>query len=268
AIAVAATARLPRDLTAEDAVTAVMCTLVDRLTAGEVHNLVLALPPSISPLFTTCVRHRIGQPTTKLDRVEFLRRVAEHLAVTPAHAELVCELVFDAVRSELPDKLVDDIAHQLPKGLQELWLSGPRLEPVPEEATLGAADARLAIEEEIERATSLPESVTSDDAFSAVMGALAARLSGGEVRELSCGLPDTLRVLFDRVCEGRREEGEVYGRDELVRRAARELHVEADVALPIVRAVFRATKRILPGKATFDVTSQLPVDIRALWEEA
>jgi uncharacterized protein (DUF2267 family) len=75
-------------------------------------------------------------------------------------------------------------------------------------------------------------------------------------------------VLFDRVCEGRGEEGEVYDRDELVRRAARELQVEADVALPIVRAVFRATKRILPGKATFDVTSQLPVDIRALWEEA
>jgi uncharacterized protein (DUF2267 family) len=260
-------ARLPRDLPAEDAIAAVMCTLMDRLTAGEVHNLVDALPASLRPLFTTCVWHRTGQPTMKLDRVDFVRRVAEHLAVTPAHAELVCEIVFEAVRSELPEQVVRDVAHQLPKALQQLWLAQPHLERVSEEAILDTDDAKLAIEEEIERSAVLPKGVTSDDAFAAVMCALAGRLSGGEVREISAGLPETLRGLFDR-CSQHREEAEAYGRSELVRRVASHLAVDVNDAQPILRAVFRAVKRVLPHKATDDITSQLPVDVRELWEGA
>jgi uncharacterized protein (DUF2267 family) len=265
---VAASARLPADLVADDAIAAVMCTLMDRLTAGEAHHVIDALPVSMRPLFAACVRHRIGQPTLKLDHVEFLRRVAEHLGVTPAHAELVCEVVFEAVRSELSDKLVDDVAHQLPRGLQELWLAGPRVEPPAEEAILSSDDARLAVEEEIERSVALPPGVTSAAAFSAVMCALAARISGGETRELAFGLPMTLRGLVDRCTRHRAEEGEVFGHEELLRRVATHLLLEPSDAEPITRAVFRATKRVLPERVTVDIASQLPVDLRALWEGA
>ncbi|MBX3261776.1 MAG: DUF2267 domain-containing protein [Labilithrix sp.] len=263
---VAVNARLPRDLAPEDAITAVMCVLMDRLTAGEAHHLLEAMPASMRPFFSTCVRHRVGQPTQRLDRVAFLERVAEHLGVTPSHAELVCEVVFDAVRSELPDKLVDDVAHQLPRGLQQLWLAGPRFEPPPEEATLSSQDARLAIEEEIERSVALPPGVASIDAFSAVMCALAARVSGGEARELAAGLPVTLRGVVERCTLHRGEESEVFDRDELLRRVAAHLSIDPAEAEPIVRAVFDAVKRVLPEKATTDIASQLSVDLRALWE--
>jgi len=265
---VAKNAQLPRDLAAGDAIAAVMCTLMDRLTSGEVHHVVEALPASMRPLFATCVRHRTGKPTMRFDRVEFLARVAEHLDVTPAHAELVCEVVFEAVRSELPDKLVDDVAHQLPHGLQQLWLSGMRFEPPPEEVTLSSRDARLAIEEEIERSVSLPPGITSMNAFSAVMCVLAARVSGGEARELSLGLPDTLRGLVKRCSLHRAEESETFDREELLRRVGAHLAIEPSDAEPIVRAVFKAAKRVLPEKAVDDVGSQLPVPLRELWQGA
>ena len=265
---VSSSARLPADLAPDDVIAAVMCTLVDRLTAGETHYLFEALPASLRPLFATCVRHRVGQPTLKLDHVDFLERVAEHLAVTPAHAEIICEAVFDAVRNELPDKLVGDIAHQLPRGLQELWLTGRRVEPLPVEATLSAGDARRAVEDEIAEETELPEGVTSSDAFSAVMCTVAQRISGGEARELLLGLPATLRGLVERCALHRAEESEVFGGEELGRRVAVHLRIEPAQAEPIVRAVFGAVKRVLPTKANFDIGSQLPVDLRELWESA
>ncbi len=261
-------ARLPPSVSPDDAIAAVMCTLVDRLTAGEAHYLFEALPASTRSLFATCIRHRAGQPTMRLDDVAFLARVAEHLGVTPAHAEIICGAVFDAVRDELPDKLVSDIAHQLPRGLQELWLAGGRVEEAPAEASLSAEDARRAIEEQIATSTPLPDGVTSSDAFSAVMCTVAQRLSGGEARELLLGLPTTMRGLVDRCAVHRAEESEVFGLEELLRRVAEHLHIEPARAQPIVVAVFSSAKRALPAKATFDIGSQLPVELRDLWARA
>ncbi len=266
--AVASSARLPPEVLAEDAIASVMCALVDRLTAGETHHLFEALPSSMRSLFATCVRHRGGQPTMKLDRAAFLERVAEHLGVTPAHAEIVCETVFDAVRNELPDELVGDIAHQLPRGLQELWLSGPRIESRPAEATLSAVDARRMALEAIDDSVALPEGVMSADAFAAVMCSLSQRVSGGEARELVLGLPETMRGLVDRCALHREEEADVFGHDELLRRVAVHLQLDPGSVEPIVRAVFAAVKRVLPEKATFDIGSQLPLDLRDLWERA
>ncbi len=265
---IASNARLPSELAPEDAISAVMCALVDRLTAGEAHYLFDALPASMRSLFATCVRHRTGQPTMKLDRVDFLERVAEHLGVTPAHAEIICEVVFEAVRCELPDKLADDVAHQLPRGLQELWLvRRMRVEAPPAEATLAADEARRAIEEEIAAKAPLPAGVTSGDAFSAVMCALSQRVSRGEARELVLGLPETMRGLLERCAAHRSEESDVFGRDELLRRVALHLQLDPAEVEPIARAVFTAVKRILPEKAAFDIGSQLPVDLRELWED-
>ena len=261
-------ARLPSDVAPEDAISAVMCALVDRLTAGQAHHLFDALPAPMRSLFTTCVRHRTGQPTMKLDRVDFLERVAEHLGVTPAHAEIICEAVFEAVRCELPDKLAADVAQQLPRGLQELWLARRRVEAPPAEATLPADEARSAIAAEIAENTQLPAGVTSGDAFSAVMCALSQRVSRGQARELVLGLPETMRGLVDRCALHRSEESDVFGRDELLRRVAAHLQLELSEAEPVVRAVFTAAKRILPEKATIDIGSQLPVDLRDLWEDA
>src|SRR4051812_29405520 len=99
---VAATARLPSSLTVEAAVTGVMCVLTDRLTLGAAYELLRDAPRSIGAMFELCVTHREGKPTARLDRAKFIAKVADHLGVTPAHAELVCSAVFGAVRAELP----------------------------------------------------------------------------------------------------------------------------------------------------------------------
>lgn len=265
---VASSARLPPEVAPEEAIAAVMCALVDRLTAGEAHYLFEALPASMRSTFATCVRHRTGKLTLKLNRTEFLERVAEHLGVTPSHAEIVCEAVFDAVRSELPDQLVGDIAHQLPRGLQELWLAGLGPELRPWEATLSAEDARCVVEDEIQEQVPLPDEVSSSDAFAAVMCVLSQRVSAGEARDLLAGLPVTMRGLVDRCARHRSEEAEVFGREELLRRVADHLKLDANSVAPIVRAVFSAAKRVLPEKAVFDIGSQLPLDLRELWERA
>ena len=260
-------ALLPPEVTVEAAIAAVMCTLTERLTAGEAHELVDALPRTLRPMFVACALHRQGRPTMKWDRAEFLARVAGHLDVTPAHAEIVCEAVFEAVRSELPERLIEAITAQLPHGLKGLWLAVPPASPIPE-TVLSEDEARRVIEDATREAAPLPPGVDAADAFAAVMCALSQRLSGGEARDVLLGLPNTLRPLLDRCILHRSEPGAVFGRAELVRRIGEHAHIGPAAAEAIASAVFGAVKRVLPEKAVLDVASQLPGDILDLWERS
>lgn len=262
---VAVTARLPPDLSVEDAAGAVMGTLAERLTAGEARKLLDAMPPSLRVMVEPFVLDREGRPTTKLDRAAFIARVGERLGVIPAHAEIICEAVFQAVRRELPQEAVVHVARELPRGVAQLWLAVAPVEPIAE-ATLAADDARRLVVEEIESAVKLPRGIDGEDAFSAVMCAFSERLSGGEARDLLLGLPDSLRPLVDTCMLHRSEVGAVFGRDELLRRVEDHLHVDASRAEATVRAGLSAVKRVLPEKAVLDVASQLPADLLELWE--
>jgi uncharacterized protein (DUF2267 family) len=146
---VAARSALSPELSVDDAIAAVMCLLTERLTAGEAHDLLEALPKEVRPFFERCVVHREGEPVRKLDHAEFLDRVAEHLAVTPAHAERICHAVFEAIRAELSDEVVANVGQQLPRGLKQLWLGEPPPSaPVP--GPLSDEEVRRAVEEHIE----------------------------------------------------------------------------------------------------------------------
>jgi uncharacterized protein (DUF2267 family)/quercetin dioxygenase-like cupin family protein len=261
---VEAHASLPRHIPAAEAISAVMCTLTERLTAGEAHELLEALPRSVRPLFARCNGHRGRRPVAKLDRAEFLDRVARHLAVTPAHAELVCAAVFEAVSAELPPKLADDVAHQLPRDLQDLWLS-----PQPDalaSPVLTQDDAREVLEE-INTRIELPAGASPADAFTAVMCALCDRLSGGEARDVLLGLPASVRPLVEQCVVHRGETAAVFDRRQLLRRIGSHLGIDDDHAADLARAVFGAVKRVLPEKEVHDVTSQLPADLVELWLE-
>jgi uncharacterized protein (DUF2267 family) len=262
---VEAHASLPRHISAGEAISAVMCALTERLTSGEAHELLEALPRSVRPLFARCDGHRGRRPVAKLDRAEFLDRVARHLAVTPAHAELVCAAVFEAVSDELPPKLADDVAHQLPRDLQELWL-------YPQPYTLGSPvltqdDAREVLDA-IATRVELPAETTPADAFAAVMCALCDRLSGGEARDVLLGLPLSVRPLIEHCVEHRAEPSAVFDRAQLLRRIGAHLGASDHVAIDIARAVFAAVKRVLPEKEVQDVASQLPADLVELWRTA
>lgn len=242
----------------DEAISAVMCTLTERLTAGENHRLLDALPVPVRPWFERCVLHRDRQPVDKLDRAEFLDRIAHHLGITPAHAEILCTGVFTAIREQIPEKLVVDIATQLPHGIEELWLS----ENAPSPTTAGG---REAIEREIAKGLPPLRDVSAADALAAVTSALFERLSGGEARALFLSLPEDVRPVVDRTLRDREEAPEAFHREELVARVAGDLDCARSDAEAITRAVFRALQRAIPKRQIEDVGSQLPPELRELW---
>jgi uncharacterized protein (DUF2267 family)/rhodanese-related sulfurtransferase len=142
------TAELPAHASADAAIAAVMCVLTERLTAGEAHRLLGALPEPIRPVFKLCVQHRDAEPVQRRSRKELLEDVAEHLDVTPAHAERICAAVFAAVQDELPPRVVDDVTHQLPRGLRDLWRALPTDLPHPSPETGGAAPADADVDDD------------------------------------------------------------------------------------------------------------------------
>jgi uncharacterized protein (DUF2267 family) len=256
-------APLPAHVTPEAAVSAAMCALTERLTAGEAHDLLAALPSAVRPLFSRCVRHRHG-PVEKLDRAELVARVADHLGVTPVNAEAICRAVFQAVEERLSAEQARLVAHQLPRDLQELWRD-TRPMGAPTES---AEAARREIVGYVEENAALPLGVVAPDAISAVMCIFSERLSGGEARDLVLGLPDTVRPLLERCLLHRGEPAARFDREQFLQRIADHMGTTLWHAEQIARAVFAGVKRFLPDKEARDISSQLPPDLRALWESA
>lgn len=260
---IARQALLPGHVGAATAATVVVCTLATRLTRGQAHQLLGALPLALQPLFRPCIAHRFGT-VVALDDARFLERIADRLHVTPAHAERICDAVFRAVRADLPAAVLDHVTGQLPHDLRDLW-SGTR--PVPTVA-LTPLDARHALLTEIAEHAPLPAGVTAVDAFAAVMCIFTQRLSGGEARDVLLGLPDALHPLIARCVRHRDEPGAVFDRDQLLRSVADDLGTAPPLAEWIILAVFAAVQHALPAKEVRDVARQLPADLGALWTAA
>jgi uncharacterized protein (DUF2267 family) len=261
---VADTARLPAALSVEGAASAVVCVLTERLTAGEAHDLLRALPAALQALFERCVVDRMGTPTVVVDRAELVERVADDLGITPAHAELVCSAVFQALRDALPAATAAHVAAQLPGDLQELWLSPPIVAP-DLDVDVAPPEALAVALRDLERRTNLPPYLAPAAAFEAVMCPLSRRLSGGEVRHVRMGLPEPFRPLFDRCAAHRGESAMLFGRDELVEMVRDHLGTDAETTERIIVEVFRAMRRALPQRVSHEITSQLPFDLRELW---
>jgi len=244
-----------------------MCALTERLTAGEAHEVLRAVPFTLAPLFARCVAHHDGLPAQKMDHAEFMARVADHLGVSPAHAELICSAVFNAVRAELPAEVSSHVAQQLPHGLDDLWL-GPPVSAPDLDVEVRPEHARAAIERDLARRAHLPPNVAPQTAFAAVMCAFARRLSGGETRHLLLGLPRSIAGLIDRCTQHVREEAQVFGRDELLEAIGEHLSMDGPATERVTLEVLRATKRVLPQTTVEEIAAQLPPDLRELWERA
>jgi uncharacterized protein (DUF2267 family) len=111
---------LPEGISAEDAASAVLCTLTRRLSGGEARDFAHAGPPAVRPFLIRCTRHRDEHSET-FDRNTFLRYVAEHLGIDTDAADRLSRAVFAAAQKQMPPKEVDDAASQLPDELRELW---------------------------------------------------------------------------------------------------------------------------------------------------
>lgn len=255
-------AALPSEVDPAEAATAVMCVLVERLTAGEAHELFESMPPSMRALFRSCEAHRERKPVHKFDRAELIMRVARHLGVTPAHGEAITTAVLAAIRKELPSKVVEHVASQLPRDLKNLWLASGAVAP-PSSPVLESG-ARHIVEEEIARR--LPRGSTSPAAaLGCVMGHFLQRISGGEAWDVFMGLPEELHPLLEGAALDRAEAAHVFGRKELLADIAHDLRIPYGEAETVARAVFAAVRQVLPTKEIDDVASELPDELRALW---
>jgi uncharacterized protein (DUF2267 family) len=255
-----AAASLPRQVRPETAAIVTMCTLARRLTPGQARQLLDALPSSVRMMFAPCMQ-RGGEMVEKIDDAGFLDLVAHRLELTPAHAEIIADAIFKAVRALLPIEVIRHVATQLSGDLSDLWL-GER-EPIFDAMTQAEGSPQLALLGEIYDAVPLPIGVTPTDALSAVLCAFTRRVSGGESLDLLLGLPEDVRPLVDRCFLHRGELAEVFGRDQLVARVADELATSPRLAEDIIDAAFTAVKHQLPEKEIDDVASQLPPDLRA-----
>jgi uncharacterized protein (DUF2267 family) len=255
---------LPPGLAADLATSAVMSVLARRLTHGEAHVLLASLPPDLHELFLRAVIERGRDPVMKLDRAEAVAHVADALGVTPARAEAIAAAVLSAMSAEVPPEVARNVAQQLPRDLNELWLASSPVAPPPIPRAREDS-ARPAVEAEIERRVRLPAHVTATAAFTAVMELFSQRLSGGEAFDVLLGLPDDLRRLTEGSVLARDEHASVFDRETLVGAVALRLRVTREEAQAIVAVVLATVKDVLPVKEIDDVADQLPPDLRDLW---
>lgn len=260
--AIAEGASLPPHVTPVAAAIATTCPLLDRLTPGQAHDLIAALPDEVRPLFERCDLHRDGERAAWLGRAELVDRVAAHLGLAPVAAELVVGAVFRALEASLPQETIAHVAQQLPRDLQELW-TWPVLDTAEEIAT--ERELLPQVLGDIDRSGALPTHVSARRAFAVVMCLFSERLSGGEAKDLFLGLPRTLRPLVEACMIPRRERAVAFEAEELFAAVASDLDMELDAAPAVVAAVVAAVTRVLPSEELAHVESQLPDDLRAIW---
>jgi uncharacterized protein (DUF2267 family) len=111
---------LPPDVSADDAARAVLCTVSLGMSKEEAYELAATLPAELSRLLHPCVRHRRDAAGTS-DQAEFLRRISDHLLVTPDQAQQITRAVFAALKHRVPSADIQEVASRLPGELKDLW---------------------------------------------------------------------------------------------------------------------------------------------------
>lgn len=114
---------LPPGVSADAAVSAVLCTLAMRLSGGEASDFFAALPEGIRPLMRTCTLHQ-GISAQLFDKAGFVRKVAHHFGVRDEQAEPLARAVLRATRTRISEGELHGVEGQLPKELKELWTHG------------------------------------------------------------------------------------------------------------------------------------------------
>lgn len=110
---------LPLWIPATEAVSTVMCTLIQTLAEETARDLFLALPEYIRFLLRNC--DMPGKRPHFVDLEEFTCQVAGALKLTPEDVEKIARAVFSAVKRHLSEKEVYELTSQVPGDLKVLW---------------------------------------------------------------------------------------------------------------------------------------------------
>lgn len=99
-----------------------------------------------------------------------------------------------------------------------------------------------------------------------VMCAIEQRLYGGEASDLEAQLPMRLRELLQRCPRHGGSVPERFGKDAFLQMIANDLDVDVEEAEHLARVVLETVRGRLSDGEVDDVSSQLPADLRALWQ--
>lgn len=117
----------------------------------------------------------------------------------------------------------------------------------------------------IQESGSLPTGVEVEEAASAVLCALLARLDLEPARRVLDALPPDIVGRVGRFPVHGGAIGETFAAEELLRRVAEQLQIGEDLAEPMTAAVLRALRAQLPPHPNAAVERQLPRDLQELW---
>lgn len=111
---------LPRHVRADEALSAVLCALTQRLTRGEAIHVLVNLPASVRTFFAECVLER-EEPADTFELSELFERVATHLGIPVEEAELIAREAISLVQPRLSREVFEHVAAQLPADIELMW---------------------------------------------------------------------------------------------------------------------------------------------------
>lgn len=113
-------AALPANVAPSAAFTAVMATLLERLSGGQAVDVLIGLPEELRPLLEGPALDRPERPRT-FHRDEVFDLVAKRLHVARDVAANLVSVVFGTAKRLLPRKEIEGVTSQLPGDLREIW---------------------------------------------------------------------------------------------------------------------------------------------------
>lgn len=247
--------RMPADVTPEDAVRAVMCTISQHVSANDAEEIFAALPADAQALVGLCQVHLHAKPT-RFGRDELVERVADHLRISRGDAEDITSAVIMALSARLSGGRAENVASRLPPDLRSLW--------VPRRVALPTEPHPIVLR--IQAAGVLPDGVDGVAAFATVIGTLTRRLSRGEAKHFARAFPIDLRPLVEDYLDDRGEHAVRFDHEEYLTLVAHELDTDdVDEAEAVARAVFTAVQDYLRTEVYEHVLRQLPMRLQELW---
>jgi uncharacterized protein (DUF2267 family) len=106
---------------AEQIAVLVLGMLEQRISATEAKDLNEELPWALRDLLRRFERHPRSRPE-QFGREEMLARLGAALGIEAAECERVTRAVLQAARTLLSEKEASDVASQIPKDMQDLWV--------------------------------------------------------------------------------------------------------------------------------------------------
>jgi uncharacterized protein (DUF2267 family) len=247
---------------AERAARATLATLGERISEGEARDIAEQLPEPLRDVIID------GRDPERFDVGEFVHRVAEREGVKEPLAREHARAVFAALGRAVDEREIEDLRAQLPSSFSE-FIAAAELQhrpgdaeprPPTEVSSQASADEiydRVAARAGLDRKG-------AQIATTAVLEALANRISGGQVDDIAAWLPSELQEPLARGKAKSRGRPKPLSLDEFVREIADLEGVDPMTARHHAQAVFSALRTVIDTKEYRDIYSEVPDEYAVL----